>query len=94
MDDEEDDHEPWLDQSRALLAAAKGDDRRVSKAVFDLSLTAFRDLHLSPSIVWDYLTISTPGLFGEAGYTDDEVDALMPVIEKAITDASNAPAAK
>lgn len=84
----------WLNESRALLATARGDDKRIENALVKLSLTAFRQLRFSPMIVWDYLTISTPGLFGEAGYSDAEVDSLMPVIERAIIEASRRSAAE
>jgi hypothetical protein len=81
---DEDDHDPWLNESRSLLAAARGDTKRVVEAVRQLSLVAFRQWRFSPAIVFDYLFISTPGLFGEAGYSDAEVDSLMPQIESCV----------
>ena len=81
------DHDAWLSASRQLLLAAHGDPIRVRAAVRQLALNAFRQLLFSPAIVFDYLFISTPGLFGEAGYTDDEGDSLMPSIEAAVGEA-------
>jgi len=77
----------WLQESRSLLVAARGNDLRVSRAVAQLSATAFRQLRFSPSIVFDYLFVSTPGLFGEAGYSDSEVDAIMAQIENSVGSA-------
>jgi hypothetical protein len=96
MNDDVDDagggHDAWLAESRALLAAARGNPRRVGEAVREIARAGFRDLELSPAIVWDYLTVSSPGLFGEAGYSDAEVDALTPEIERAMAEASRRPA--
>jgi hypothetical protein len=83
----EDDHDPWLVESRSLLAAARGNPRSVAEAVRQLADTAFRKLRFSPAIVFDYLFVSTPGLFGEAGYSDAEVDSLMPQIESSVESA-------
>ena len=33
-------------------------------------------------MILDYLVVSTPGLFAEAGYSDAEVDGLMPTIDR------------
>lgn len=74
----------WLDASRAALTAARGDPARIEAAIASLAGAAARDLSFSPTIVWDYLTVSTPGLLGEAGFDDAEVDALMPTIDRAI----------
>ena len=84
---DEDNHDLWLDESRSLLAAARGDSRRVAQAVRQLSLVAFQQLQFSPAIVFDYLFVSTPGLFSESGYSDEEVDSLMPQIESAVESA-------
>jgi hypothetical protein len=81
------DEDAWLNDSRSLLAAARGDTQRVSAAVHQLAVAAFERLHYSPAIVFDYLFVSTPGLFGEAGYSDSEVDFLMPQIEISVRSA-------
>ena len=88
------DHTPWLNESRSLLAAARGNPDQIAEAVRTLSLAAFRQLRFSPAIVFDYLFISTRGLFGEAGYSDAEVDSLMPLIESAVEAAWAGRAAK
>jgi hypothetical protein len=87
MTEDNAEHDAWVEQSRLLLIAARGDHERVRGAVYALSLGAFRQLLFSPAIVFDYLFVSTPGLFGEAGYTDAEVDSLMPAIEAAVRGA-------
>jgi hypothetical protein len=76
-----DDHDEWLNASRALLADARGDPARIEEAIRQVCASGFSEMRFSPMIVWDYPAVSTPGLFVEAGYTDAEVDALMPVIE-------------
>jgi hypothetical protein len=84
---DENDHDPWLNESRSLLAAARGDPKRFVDAVRQLSLVAFRQWKFSPAIVFDYLFVSTPGLFEEAGYSNAEVDSLMPQIESCVESA-------
>jgi hypothetical protein len=44
----------------------------------------FRDFQFPASFVVDYLVVSTPSLFGEAGFSDDEVDDFMPTIDRII----------
>lgn len=80
-------HELWLDESRSLLMVARGDLQRVAEAVRQLSLVAFRQFEFSPAIVFDYLFVSTPGLFSDSGYSDAEVESLMPQIESAVESA-------
>jgi hypothetical protein len=85
-------HDAWIERSQKLLEAARGDEDCVAAAVTELARSAFNTLHYSPYVVWDYLAISSPGLFEKAGYPGIEIEALMPVIEKAMAEASRDPA--
>ena len=73
----------WLDDGTAAVRAAKGDPERVAAAVLAFCSRGRRELFLSPLVVWDYLAVSYPGVLGEAGFSDDEVEQLMPAVEQA-----------
>lgn len=57
--------------------------RHVSVAAA-MSRRAFRGFLFSPAVILDYMAVTTPGLFREAGYSDAEVDELMPTIDRII----------
>jgi hypothetical protein len=80
-------HDPWLAASTATLRAARGDETRIAEAVRDVCSRGRRELFLAPIVVWDYLAVSWPGLFGDAGYSSEELEQLMPVVEKAWLEA-------
>jgi hypothetical protein len=82
MDGEE--HDFWLKEAGEMLAAARRRPEALEAALRQLSRRAFRDFRLSPSVIMDYMVVSTPGLLGEAGYSDAEVDELMPTIERIV----------
>jgi hypothetical protein len=82
MDDE--DHDVWLEEAGGMLAAARRSPETLEAALRQLSRRAFRDFHLSPSVILDYMVVSAPGLLGEAGYSDAEVDELIPTIERIV----------
>src|SRR5688500_176575 len=73
---------PWLEGGPASLAAARGNPAAVREAVYRFCAEG-RALELSPLTTWDYLIISSPGMLGAAGFTDEEVDQLYPIIEEA-----------
>ena len=77
---------PWLENGPASLAASRGNPAAVRDAVYRFC-AAGRALELSPLTTWDYLIISSPGILGEAGFTDEEVEQLYPIIEEAWTAA-------
>lgn len=72
----------WLNDGRAPARAAKGDRERVAASIFAFCDRGRRQLFFAPLVVWDYLAVSYPGLLGEAGFADDEVEQLMPTVEK------------
>jgi hypothetical protein len=82
MDDA--DHDVWLREAGELLAVARRQPETLEPALRQLSRRAFRDFRFSPSVMLDYMVVSTPGLFGEAGYSDAEVDELMPTIDRIV----------
>lgn len=80
----DDDHETWLRDARELLGAARSGARELEPVLRQLCQRAFRDFRFSPSVVIDYLVVSTPGLFEEVGFSEDEVDKLMPLVDRAV----------
>jgi hypothetical protein len=80
----DDDHETWLAQARELLKAARADAAELEPSIRHLCRLAFREFRFDPSFVIDSLVVSTPSLFSEAGFSDDEVDQLMPAIDQVI----------
>jgi hypothetical protein len=81
---DEDDHDIWLKEAAELLAAARQKPEMLEPALRQLSRRAFRDFLFAPSVILDYMVVSTPGLFGEAGYSDAEIDDLMPTIDRIV----------
>ena len=81
---DEDDHDVWLREAGELLAVARQKPETLELALRQLSRRAFRDFLFAPSVILDYMVVSTPGLFGEAGFSDAEVDALMPMIDRIV----------
>jgi hypothetical protein len=82
----EDDHDIWLTEARELLIAARAERHKLKPALRQMCRRAFRDFQFPPSLVLDYLVASTPSLFGGAGFSDDEVDALMPTLDRVVSD--------
>src|SRR5688500_11622064 len=80
----DDDHDIWLREARELLGIARHKPDTLEDAIRQMSRRAFRDFLFSPSVILDYMVVSTPGLFGEAGYSDAEVDELMPMIDRIV----------
>lgn len=80
----DDDHDVWLGEAAKQLMVARRSPERLESALRRLSRRAFNDFRFPPSLVVDYLVVSTPGLFGEAGYSDSEIDELMPIIDQII----------
>src|SRR3954462_13274624 len=78
------DEEIWLGEARGLLAAARVDGDTLEAALRRMCRPPFRDSRFPPSFVIDYLVVSTPSLFGEARFSDDEVDELMPTIDRIV----------
>jgi hypothetical protein len=83
---DDDDHDVWLREAGELLATARRKPETFESALRRLSRRAFRDFLFSPSVVLDYMVVSTPGLLGDAGYSDAEVDQLMPTIDRVIAE--------
>ena len=81
---DEDDHDVWLREAADLLAVARRQPETLEAALRQMSRRAFRDLLFAPSVILDYMVVSTPGLFGEAGFSDAEVDELMPTIDRIV----------
>lgn len=81
---DEDDHDLWLREAAELLAVARRKPETLEAALRQLSRRAFRGFLFAPSVVLDYMVVSTPGLFGEAGFSDTEVDELMPTIDRVV----------
>jgi hypothetical protein len=73
----------WLDDGRAALRSAKGDRERVAAGIFAFCDRGRRGLFLTPLVVCDYLVVSYPGLLGNAGFSDEEVEQLVPTVEQA-----------
>lgn len=80
----DDDHDVWLREATELLATARRKPETLEPALRHLSRRAFRDFLFAPSVILDYMVVSTPSLFGEAGYPDEEVDELMPTIDRIV----------
>ena len=80
----DDDHDIWLQEAAKLLAAARRDPSTLEPSLRQLCKRAFRDFHFSPSIILDYMVVSSPGLFEEAGFSDDEIDEMMPTIDRIV----------
>ena len=72
----------WLENGSASLAASRGNPAALRDAVYRFCAGG-RALGLSPLTTWDYLIVSSPGILGEAGFTDEEVEQLYPMIEDA-----------
>ena len=66
------------------VAAARADRDTLEPALRQMCRRAFRDSRFPPSFVIDYLVVSTPSLFGEAGFSDDEVDDFMPTLDRVV----------
>ena len=78
------DEEIWLGEARGLLAAARADRGHARTGGSPDVSRAFRDSRFPPSFVIDYLVVSTPSLFGEAGFSDDEVDDFTPTLDRVV----------
>ena len=63
----DDEENIWLSEARELLAAARADRHGLEPALRRMCPRAFRDSRFPPSFVMDYLLVSTPSLFSEAG---------------------------
>jgi hypothetical protein len=83
---EDNDHETWLNEARALLTVARRKRETLEPALRRLCKLAFREFRFSPMVIMDYMVVSTPGVFGEAGFSDEEVDALMPTIDRIVSE--------
>jgi predicted kinase len=79
-----DDHDVWLQEANKLLSGARHDPTTLAPALRQLCKRAFRDFRFAPSIILDYMAVSSPGLFEEAGFSDAEIDELMPTIDRII----------
>jgi|GEM_PF-4775589 len=80
----DDDHDIWLEEAGKLLAVARHDPSAVEPSLRQLCKRAFRDFQFSPSVILDYMVVSSPGLFEEAGFSDEEIDELMPTIDRIV----------
>jgi len=67
-----------LQETVARLASAKGDEGRVAQAIRQY-LSEGSSLHMSPTELWDYFAISTPGLPEEAGFDAAETERAVEV---------------
>ena len=71
MDDEEQDIDPFLGRTVRRLRDTKGNDSELHSTI-ELYLTEGSALEVSPSELWDYFDVSSPGLPEEAGFSPDE----------------------
>jgi hypothetical protein len=80
----DDDHDVWLQEAGELLAAARRDPSTLEPSLHQLCKRAFRDFQFAPTVILDYMVVSSPGLFEEAGFSDAEIDQLMPTIDRIV----------
>jgi len=73
-----------LQVARSLLAVARRDPGTLEQSLHYLCKRAFRDFQFAPSVILDYMVVSSPGLFEEAGFSEAEIDELMPTIDRVV----------
>ena len=75
IDDEQKELDEFLDNTISALRAAAGDMGRIEEAIRDYCQRG-RELEMSPMELWDYFTISYPGLPQQAGYDQEQIDQI------------------
>ena len=81
--DLEGDYDDWFSQTRNRLASVRG-TAECEPALREICREAFRTHEMAPSELVDYMVVSTPGVFEEAGYSEPEMDSLVHVLDRIV----------
>ena len=79
----EGDYDNWFAQTRNGLAAVRG-TVEFEPALREICREAFHTYDMAPSELVDYMVVSTPGVFEEAGYSEQEMDSLVHVFDRIV----------
>ena len=80
----DDDHDIWMGEAGKLLRVARRDAGTLESSLRQLCNRAFREFQFTPSVILDYMVVSSPGLFEVAGFSDEEINQLMPTIDRIV----------
>jgi hypothetical protein len=70
-------------QTRDRLAAARNSPA-FEDTLRDVCRHAFRAEQMGPSELIDYMVVSTPGVFEEAGYSEAEIDSIVHALDRVV----------
>jgi hypothetical protein len=79
----EGDYDNWFSQTQNRLASVRG-TAEFEPALREICREAFRTHEMAPSELVDYMVVSTPGVFEEAGYSEQEMDSLVHVLDRIV----------
>jgi hypothetical protein len=79
----EGDYDNWFAQTRNRLSAVRG-TVEFEPALREICREAFCTYEMAPSELVDYMVVSTPGVFEEAGYSEQQMDSLVYVFHRIV----------
>jgi hypothetical protein len=79
----EGDYDNWFLQTQDRLASVRG-AAGFEPALRQICRDAFRTHAMAPSELVDYMIVSTPGVFEAAGYSEQEMDSLVHVLDRIV----------
>ena len=82
----EGDYDNWFSQTQKRLASVRG-TAEFESALREICREAFRTHEMAPAELVDYMVVSTPGVFEEAGYSEQEMDSLVHVLDRIVEEA-------
>lgn len=83
VNDLEFDYDDWFTQTKDRLALVRG-IAEFEPTLRDICREAFRTYEMAPSELVDYMVVSSPGVFEEAGYSEEEMDLLVHVFDRIV----------
>ena len=79
----EGDYDNWFLQTQHRLASVRG-TAGFEPALRQICREASRTHAMAPSEFVDYMVVSSPGVFEEAGYSEQEMDSLAHVLDRIV----------
>ncbi len=73
----------WFSQTQKQLASVRG-TAEFEPTLREICREAFRTHKMAPLELVDYIVVSTPGVFEEAGYSEQEIDSLVHVLDRIV----------
>jgi hypothetical protein len=77
-------------ESVARLRAAKGDDAKIVEAIRYFVDEGTSDIH-SPSVLWDYFSVSSPSMPAQAGYDETQESRATEIFEAVMNERFGEP---